>query len=494
MKSNNLKVAFCLPYYAGRNHSPFLGIGYLSSILNSNGIETRIFDLDAIAWVMLKKHNDNHMAETNSFLADRLAKFEPDIIAVTINTTNYEETINLLKHIHNYKGKAKIIVGGPHISTSYSAFNKYHYNLFDLAIIGEGETALLEICKNMIANTWNNCYNKNDYVLGSPVENLDSFPYPDRNGFYTAFNSEDFKLVEEHYRRNFYTHLPGFKGKKYERVVASRGCDYQCSFCSPGILWRDYKTNKPKRRIRSPKNIVDEIEMLYEKGITAFYFDDPTFPVCSDLGFFTQFVFELKNRGLSIKWAAPVRVEEIDNKIVDVLRESGFSYTYFGLETYNEKQLSKFNKELDIEKSLDIINILKNNDIHCDVSYQIGLPNEELSEIYKGIDWLANNNLQKNTFFSITAIWPETQLAKQHNISSEDYEPTLNKSNKRREGLHFFRMGNKEIEDFYSNCSGTYHFIDEERAIKVKEYLVFSDFFNRFKRGSIHKLFAGKSV
>ncbi len=477
-----VKVALCMPYYKGRNHSPFLGVGYISSSLESIGVETRIFDLDAIAWVMKIKYEKDYYNEMLKYFGDKLTEFEPDIIGISINTTNYEEALDLLKYINNIKGKAKIVCGGPHISTSYNTINKYHSELFDLLIVGEGEIAFLNLCNDIKNLEFEKKYISKKIVFSETIDSIDSLPFPDRKGFYKIFDDSDLTLVEEHYRRNFYTHLPGFKNKKYERIVASRGCDYSCSFCSPSVYWSDSNTKLPKRRIRDPKRIVDEIEELYSDGIEAFYFDDPTFPIKSDMNFFNGFITEIKKRNLKISWASPIRIQEIDTTVISDLKDSGFTYTYYGLETINNNYLQDFNKDMNIKESIATMKMLIDNGIHCDISYQIGLPGEKIEDVYNAIDWLASNGLTKNAFFSITAIWPETYLAKQYGITSDDFEPHIDKAINEKSGLYFFKTGNKEVEDFYSNCSGTYHFVDEEFAIKVKNYLISSDFFNRFKR------------
>ena len=50
----------------------------------------------------------------------------------------------------------------------------------------------------------------------------------------------------------------------------------------------------------------------------------------------------------------------------------------------------------------------------------------------------------------------------------------------------FYEQGNPIVEQFYSNCSGTYHFIPMDVAIDMKYYAFDKGLTNRFakKRGS----------
>ena len=133
-----------------------------------------------------------------------------------------------------------------------------------------------------------------------------------------------------------------------------------------------------------------------------------------------------------------------------------------------------------IEKCIKLVQSCKEIGIHCDVSYQIGLPGESFDSIISSIQWLEDQGLQKNSFFSIAAIWPETPWAKTYGIKSDDYEPGIEKKILENKGLFYFRVGNPQIERYFSNCSGNFHFIEEETAIRVKYYLIESGFIKRF--------------
>ena len=289
-------------------------------------------------------------------------------------------------------------------------------------------------------------------------------------------------MIDENYRYVFYSHLPGFKGKKFTRIIGSRGCDFSCNFCSPATFWKDPITGKNCRRLRDPIKIVDEIEYLTEHGYEAFYFDDPTFPFLSRPGYYKCLLNEIKKRRLQIAWAAPTRSDELNADILLDLFEAGFTYTYFGLESFRRSALHEMGKKVDIEKSVALVHKCNEIGIHCDVAYQIGLPGENYDSIIDGIQWLAQHGLQKHSFFSIAAIWPGTPWAKSWGIKSYDYEPIANKKSLETKGLYYFEPGIPEIERYYSNCSGNYHFIDKETAINIKHYLIDAGFIKRFDK------------
>ena len=91
------------------------------------------------------------------------------------------------------------------------------------------------------------------------------------------------------------------------------------------------------------------------------------------------------------------------------------------------------------------------------------------------------NTVFKKRVFSIAAIWPETPLAKRYGLTSDAFEPETDKKRLEAHGLYFFEPGNPQIERYYSNCSGNFHFIDEETAIQIKYYLMNAGFIKRFE-------------
>lgn len=183
-----------------------------------------------------------------------------------------------------------MVVGGPHISTCYDTFRSWHGDLFDAAIIGEGEVSLCTLIESLKAGQSEAlipgvCYaaGKSSGLTGSMVD-IRKLPFPDRAAFFEIYDEAERALAEENYARVFYSHLPGFENG-HARVVASRGCYNHCTFCSPGVYWRDPQSLKPCRRLRDPESILNEVESLLASGIQAIYFDDPTFPIKSDLRF-----------------------------------------------------------------------------------------------------------------------------------------------------------------------------------------------------------------
>ena len=483
----DFKIAFLLPVYFGSNHSIFLGVGYLASAVKSKGDDAIVIDEDAIHWIYSNSGVPQAYDSTKKRIISEIQKYAPDVLCMYINTANYRNALNMLKYVRANFPQIFMVVGGPHISTCYSTFKFWHEDLYDAALIGEGEVALPCLIENLKKGKLSEfipgiCYSGSPVFYNpAPMVNVDRLPFPDREAFFYVYTSEEKILAESNYRRVFYAHLPGFE-KIHGRIVISRGCYNSCAFCSPGVYWRNPKNLQPCRRVRNAKSVVNEIEHLILNGVSAVYFDDPTFPIKSDLKFFDEFEREILNRSLKFNWGAPICMSEVDFNLLDRLKNIGFTYAYFGLENYKLSALNKFNKNQNIRRGIDLIMECKLRGIHCDASYQIGLPGEKSDDIKRSIDWIFQNRIERNTFYSITAIWPATKLAEEYNVLPKYYEPEYDKKFfEQKSGLYFYEQGNSVIEQFYSNCSETYHFIPVDLAIEIKYYIFDRGLTNRFQ-------------
>lgn len=484
----SFKVIFLLPAYFGSNHSLFLGVGYLAAAVKNCGHRAIVIDEDAITWIYSQPGTPDALEQAQKRVLAEIETYNPNMLCISINTANYKNALRLLRYVRNKFPEIFMVVGGPHISTCYDTFRSWHGDLFDAAIIGEGEVSLCALIESLKAGQPKALIPGVCYAAGEPsnltgsVVDIRKLPFPDRAAFFEIYDEAERALAMENYSRVFYSHLPGFENG-HARVVASRGCYNHCTFCSPGVYWRDPQSLKPCRRLRDPESILDEVESLLASGIQAIYFDDPTFPIKSDLRFFTKFEAEIQNRGLHFHWGAPICSSEVDGCILDRLQKIGFSYTYFGLENYKEEHLKSFQKHQDIQQCLALIDECKKRAIHCDASYQIGLPNETMEDIKRSVDWIFQNHIERNTFYSITAIWPSTALAETYGVLPAYYEPNYPKKMfEEKSGLFFYEQGDPALEQFYSNCSGTYHFIPMELAKEIKYYLFDCGLTNRFRK------------
>ena len=228
-----MKVAFIEPAIA--NVEP-LGIGYLIQMLVNEGHTVKYFE-----------------SPRTNFIK-RLKEFNPDILAYSI-TTGKHRLCRELNNIIRKEIKAISLFGGPHCTFNPEFIESS--SLIDGICRGEGEFAILDLLKKIENNkdytkTDNWWLRINGKIYKNPVrykiENLDSLPFPNREIIY-AENK-------------------GLSKTPIKRIIASRGCPFNCSYCFNRIYNFIYKEKGKIHYHRSTSNIIeDDINLTYPKDI-----------------------------------------------------------------------------------------------------------------------------------------------------------------------------------------------------------------------------------
>ena len=126
-------------------------------------------------------------------------------------------------------------------------------------------------------------------------------------------------------------------------VMSGRDCWHgKCTFCSWTTLY-------PKYRTRDPVDVVNEIEMLVEKyGVREVMDDSGTFPVGQWLSTFCE---EMIKRGLpkKVRIDCNMRFGRLKFEDYRLMRQAGFQFVLFGVESANQATLDRFCKALKVE-------------------------------------------------------------------------------------------------------------------------------------------------
>ncbi|MDI6903480.1 MAG: radical SAM protein [Methanocellales archaeon] len=269
----------------------------------------------------------------------------PDVIGLSFNTVGAYggyQSVNLLKQANQ---DVPILVGGLHVSSlPNEALQKSHA---DVVVIGEGEATLCELLSlpdfspSTLKKVKGVAFRQDDKtVMTEPrpfIQDLDTLPSPDRT------------LLDIH----SYPGIPYVRRKPETNMMASRGCPHNCVFCSHG--WR---TGRPYLRVRSPKNVVDEMEKLvtdYKIREIYEYSDEfnsiPSWSlvVCK----------EIKKRGLDFSWKAQVRADNLPESLVKSMSETGCWLVLLGIESGNPETLNGIRKGVTMQQVIDACILFK---------------------------------------------------------------------------------------------------------------------------------------
>ena len=335
---------------------PSLGIAYLASILNENGHDA-----------MLNDGNNSSFSDLLSYVN----KIKPDIVGITMNTTNRFEALKLSKEIKD-KFKLPIMLGGPHPTLLSDQILK-NYPFVDYIIRNEGEYSTLELINSLsksgdLKKIKGLSYRQGSNIMHNEraeiIPDLDKLPFPE----YKFFDLMSYaKQVEYPRELDKYPH---------GSIISSRGCPYQCTFCSSSSFWGH------KIRFRSAKNVVDEIEHLYNNyNIRFIMYNDDNFT--SDRERAIQICKMIIDKGLhkNMMWQCRAEVNLMNKELVSWMKKAGCNMIEFGVEDATPEGIKAFKKSHTQQQVRDAFKLMKEFDIKTKSYFIVGGPHETKKNI-----------------------------------------------------------------------------------------------------------------
>ncbi|MFW9990251.1 MAG: B12-binding domain-containing radical SAM protein, partial [Candidatus Odinarchaeota archaeon] len=238
---------------------------------------------------------------------------------------------------------------------------------------------------------------KKDYY----IKDLDDLPFPFSEDQINIFKIYNPNLKYVHQEEDKIS-LDVKRNKGTIGIVSSRGCPYNCQFCSSTLFWG------LKWRFRSPKNVVDEIDFYYKKfGFRYFTFRDDSFNVIPKRGI--EICKEIIKRNLKIRFNITTRVDSVTDESVVWLKRAGCDFAAFGIESGSKKIRKTINKNLSLQSIIKGINIYKKNKVPTRLLLMVGNPGESNETIKKTITLLKIIK-PKDFSVSLTMVFPGTQL------------------------------------------------------------------------------------
>jgi len=258
---------------------------------------------------------------------------------LSASTSSYTMAVDALKHIRKIQHGARVIAGGPHFKAK-ECIDDALKDDWDCIVSGDGEKALLDMVSKKTR-----CMKKT-VIYAESVMNLDSFPLP-------AFDKID--LSKYNY--------PLRDGLKCINLLTSRGCPYECQYCS---------TSKTKLRYHSPDKVMEMAETLMGYGFDSFMIADDNMSMSKGRFYDILSGFET----IDIKWRSLIRAETINDEGLERMVRSGCIEVGPGIESGSQKILDIVKKRSKVDRNLKFIQDCESAGIRCVPSFIIGLPGE----------------------------------------------------------------------------------------------------------------------
>lgn len=382
--------------------SPPLGIAYLTTVLDRVGCDVRVIDLYYKSKKEAERLIDRNMAP---------------VVGISCFTSQRVSSFNVAQHIRDLDKDVLIVMGGPHVNALYEQV--LMNSAADIAILGEAETTFVDLLQHHragkpIGDVRGIAYKENGVVRVSEprelIRDLDALPFP----AYDRFISDEY--ASRHWFRDLKHGNRLLRDMKWISIVASRGCPFDCKFCSTPSFW------KRKYRKRSPANIVDEIVHLERKyGYEFIDFGDDIFTL--DAQWVVDICNELKRRDSSVLWSCCTRADTITVALLNTMKEAGCSLLSFGIESFSANLLEEMNKRIHRDRILRACDMVQKADIPLEMLLIVGNKgetDETIGETIRCIQEIKPFGVDP----SILTIFPGTKLYKEavrDGFLSDDY-------------------------------------------------------------------------
>jgi len=340
-----------------------VNVSYIAGALLDGGHEVDVIDCYGEEPLWRRKYNDRLVLRGIS--PDEVLKRldgKTKVVGISVNeAVSHQVSIDIMRLLRSHYPHLKFVFGGHHATAV--ADELVHEQGVDYVVLAEGEITVLELVNALEKEepvdsidglVWKHGRNEKEHL----VEDPDSI-----NVYHTDV------LPLENYWRIRYAHGP--TSGPYMNIVTSRGCPYSCKFCPSPMM------SQRRWRPRSPESVVEEIEYYINKyGIRDFHIEDENFTSSPER---TAKICDLIiEKQLDITFCMPsgIKVETVDENLLDRLREAGCKFLTLAAETGSQRLLKLMGKPVDLEHLMMVARHCNRIGIRTSCFFMIGYPGE----------------------------------------------------------------------------------------------------------------------
>ncbi len=430
-----------------------LGIEYMSSFLQSKRHQVELlFDPAAFSGDIL--FNNRFLASIFSVdktIVKKAVDMKPDLIGFSAYTGNYRWCLRIARGIKEHSD-VPIVFGGVH--TTAVPQRVLQNGFIDYAIVGEGEYALLDLMENLhkgpegLVNIPNLCFNyKGSAHINSPrpyITDLNVLPFPDKAIFY-----DKVPLLEDNYL-----------------ITTSRGCSYNCTYCSNNMYHSLYDNEKKHIRRRSPDNVIEELKGVKKRARAKLInFGDDVFT--SSKSWLEEFI-EKYSAAIDMPFFCSVHHLTINRDIAHLLKQGHCWLVTMGVQSGSERIRSEiFNRKGSNQQIIDAVASIKEMGIKISVDNIFGAPTETESDLEQGLALYKQIKADRILTFWLT-YYPRTRI-----IDTACQQGMLEKNDVQRieEGYSGFTHGGGSVDSNQKSMYLKYQLLFHLRSLIHNEKL-----------------------
>ncbi len=360
---------------------PPIGLAYLASSLRAHGVEVEIIDAKS-------------MGMPHEELAELVANAQPDLVGLTVFTSNLKSALDACELIRTAYPPTKIVVGGAHVHPCHRELIEKPF--IDFCVRGEGETTIVELVgalsgEGSLEQVKGLTFKAGDRVVVTPdrpfTQDLDALPFPARD------------LLPNH----LYTARLGNRPGRFTAVSASRGCPFHCDYCSVPRFWSALR----RRSVHSVLDELAEVADVYEIGNVRFTDE----LITASRKWLVSLCRGMIERGLSEKigWSCDSRVDTVSEGTLAEMKAANCQVIFYGIEFGSQRILDECGKGTKVSQIKKTIQMTKDAGIVPTGNFMIGYPTETREDIEATIHLIKALDLEFSSA-SVVTPFPGTAL------------------------------------------------------------------------------------
>jgi anaerobic magnesium-protoporphyrin IX monomethyl ester cyclase len=362
---------------------PPIGLAYIAAVLRDAGHHVRLIDGPGEALTRFTNvPGPAGTLQLNGLTAAEIVdRVDPatEIVGITHMFLHEWPTIrDIAERLKVKIPGAAIVIGGEN-ATGFWPWIFESTDAVDYCVLGEGEATMLELVARLktgrstadlpgIASR----AGKADAPaqLSGRMTNLEAIPRPAWE--YTEI--ESYMSVADNHGVNRGRSIP---------MMATRGCPYQCTFCSSPSMWTT------KYVLRTPEDVVDELRSYVERyRVSNVNFCDLTVVIRREWTIaFCQLMIR-ENVGVTWQLPSGTRSEALDAEVLELMYDAGCRNITYAPESGSERMLNVIKKKVKLPKMLESLRAAERQGLRTRVSVIIGHPEERRVDTWQSLKLL----------------------------------------------------------------------------------------------------------
>lgn len=360
-----------------------LGIAYVTSSLKAAGFDVLTLNLN---------HKEGTVYEV---LEEYLSENSVDVVCTGGLSFQYPTIRDIVETIKTINPRIILIVGGGLITAEPKVAMEALAHA-DYGVIGEGERILCRLARVLEDDAEPRIVKGIVYRDGNQyqctendreIQELDALPWPDYEGF----------------ELSKYLELPSVSvnniiAKRMLFVCGSRSCPYNCTFC--------FHSTGRKYRQRSIDAVLDEISWLHEHyHLRLVTMSDELF--ARDRVRIQRFATKMKE--MDLPWTGSFRVDDVDEEVLEILKQGKCASMSFGLESADDRILKSMRKHITVSQIEYALKLTSEAGIPSAGNFIFGDIAETLETARNTLKWWAEH-VEYNIGLNLVAAYPGSYI------------------------------------------------------------------------------------